>query len=46
MTSERGRRVALLQGSLDPIVLRALQTKGPLPAYGLASRLELLVNEG
>lgn len=32
--------VELLQGSLDLIVLRALQTMGPLHAYSLATRLE------
>ncbi|HXR43303.1 MAG TPA: PadR family transcriptional regulator [Pseudolysinimonas sp.] len=37
MASER---VELLQGTLDLIVLRALQTMGPLHAYALASRLE------
>lgn len=37
MASER---VELLQGTLDLIVLRALQAMGPLHAYALASRLE------
>jgi len=32
--------VALLQGTLDLIVLRALSTMGPLHAYALATRLE------
>ena len=51
MTSE-SRRVELLQGTLDLIVLRALDTMGPLHAYGLASRLEqvaqpsLTLNQG
>jgi transcriptional regulator len=40
MTSERRPRVELLQGTLDLIVLRALETMGPLHAYALASRLE------
>jgi transcriptional regulator len=31
--------VALLQGTLDLIVLRALSTMGPLHAYSLANRL-------
>ena len=31
--------VALLQGTLDLIVLRALSTMGPLHAYALATRL-------
>jgi transcriptional regulator len=34
-----GERVALLQGTLDLIVLRALATMGPQHAYGLAARL-------
>ena len=34
------RKVELLQGTLDLIVLRALSTMGPQHAYGLASRLE------
>lgn len=37
MASEE--RVALLQGTLDLIVLQALTTMGPLHAYALASRL-------
>ena len=32
--------IALLQGTLDLIVLRALYTMGPLHAYALATRLE------
>jgi transcriptional regulator len=45
-------RVELLQGTLDLIVLRALQTMGPQHAYGLAARLEqvaepsLTLNQG
>jgi len=45
-------RVELLQGTLDLIILRALETMGPQHAYGLASRLEqvsdhpLLLNQG
>jgi transcriptional regulator len=31
--------IALLQGTLDLIVLRALSTMGPLHAYALATRL-------
>jgi PadR family transcriptional regulator PadR len=44
--------VELLQGTLDLIVLRALQTMGPQHAYGLAARLEqvaqpsLTLNQG
>src|SRR5213076_1372336 len=40
MASEREPRVELLQGTLDLIVLRALDTMGPQHAYGLAARLE------
>jgi len=40
MASERDQRVELLQGTLDLIVLRALETMGPLHAYALAARLE------
>ena len=40
MTSESRDRVELLQGTLDLIVLRALETMGPQHAYGLAARLE------
>jgi transcriptional regulator len=36
MSSER---VELLQGTLDLIILRALETMGPQHAYGLAARL-------
>jgi len=51
MASDRGG-VALLQGTLDLIVLRALETMGPQHAYGLAARLEqvtehpLTLNQG
>ena len=38
MPSE-GKRVELLQGTLDLIVMRALSTMGPLHAYALANRL-------
>lgn len=52
MPSESNDRVELLQGTLDLIVLRALDTMGPQHAYGLASRLEqvgessLVLNQG
>ena len=38
--SSEDRRVELLQGSLDLIVLRTLETMGPLHAYAIATRLE------
>jgi PadR family transcriptional regulator PadR len=40
MASEDRKRVELLQGTLDLIVMRALATMGPQHAYGLAARLE------
>jgi len=52
MPGEDGGRVELLQGTLDLIVLRALDTMGPQHAYGLAARLEqvarsaLTLNQG
>jgi transcriptional regulator len=52
MASEHKDRIELLQGTLDLIVLRALDTMGPLHAYGLAARLEqvaessLTLNQG
>ena len=52
MASEEGGRVELLQGTLDLIVLRALDTMGPQHAYGLAARLaqvarpSLALNQG
>jgi PadR family transcriptional regulator, regulatory protein PadR len=52
MSSNKSDHVALLQGTLDLIVLRALATMGPLHAYALAARLEqvaehrLMLNQG
>jgi transcriptional regulator len=52
MSSEGPRPVELIQGTLDLIVLRALETMGPLHAYSLAARLEqvtehpLTLNQG
>ena len=40
MASEARKRVEILQGTLDLIVLRALSTMGPQHAYGLAARLD------
>ncbi len=40
MSSEARQKVELLQGTLDLIVLRALDTMGAQHAYGLAARLE------
>ena len=39
MPSEGADRMAVLQGTLDLIVLRTLQTMGPQHAYGIATRL-------
>jgi transcriptional regulator len=53
MPSERSDHgIALLQGTLDLILLRALETMGPQHAYALAARLEqvtehpLTLNQG
>ena len=40
MPSEHSDRIALLQGTLDLIVLRTLQTMGPQHSYAIASRLQ------
>ncbi len=40
MSSERKPRTQVLQGTLDLIVLRTLDTMGPLHAYGIATRLQ------
>jgi len=40
MTTEDKPRSQLLQGTLDLIVLRTLQTMGAQHAYGLAARLQ------
>ncbi len=40
MPSEDEERIAVLQGTLDLIVLRVLQTMGSQHAYGIAARLE------
>lgn len=45
MVSEEDRRVEVLQGTLDLIVLRALATMGPQHAYGLAARLAQVADD-
>jgi transcriptional regulator len=40
MASERADRSAVLQGTLDLIVLRTLQTMGAQHAYAIATRLQ------
>jgi PadR family transcriptional regulator PadR len=40
MSSEDRRSAQVLQGTLDLIVLRTLQTMGPQHAYAIAARLE------
>lgn len=40
MSSEDKKRIQILQGTLDLIVLRTLVTMGPQHAYGIATRLE------
>jgi PadR family transcriptional regulator PadR len=40
MPSEEKPRIQVLQGTLDLIVLRTLETMGPQHAYGIAARLE------
>ena len=42
MASEAGDRMAVLQGTLDLIVLRTLQSMGPQHAYGIATRIQQL----
>jgi PadR family transcriptional regulator PadR len=40
MPGEGEDRIAVLQGTLDLIVLRTLETMGPQHAYAIATRLE------
>jgi transcriptional regulator len=40
MPSDEGERMAVLQGTLDLIVLRTLESMGPQHAYGIATRLQ------
>lgn len=44
MSSESGK-MALLQGTLDLIVLRTLQTLGPQHAYAIATRLQQISDD-
>jgi len=40
MSSEAGNRMAILQGTLDLIVLRTLKSMGPQHAYAIATRIQ------
>ena len=40
MASEAGDRMAVLQGTLDLIVLRTLKSIGPQHAYAIATRIQ------
>ena len=42
MPSEESERIAVLQGTLDLIVLRTLEAMGPQHAYAITTRLEQL----
>jgi PadR family transcriptional regulator PadR len=52
MPSEESDRIAILQGTLDLIVLRTLQAMGPQHSYAITTRLQqvsedlLQVNQG
>src|SRR5580692_9596238 len=45
MPSESPERIAVLQGTLDLIVLRTLQNMGPQHAYAIATRLQQLSDD-
>ena len=45
MSSENRRAAQVLQGTLDLIVLRTLESMGPQHAYAIASRLEQLSDQ-
>ena len=45
MASEDQRPMQVLQGTLDPIILRTLHTMGPQHAYAIATRIEQVSNE-
>jgi len=40
MASEAGDRMAVLQGTLDLIILRTLKSLGPQHAYAIATRIQ------
>jgi len=40
MASEAGGRMAVLQGTLDLIILRTLKSMGPQHAYAIATRIQ------
>jgi PadR family transcriptional regulator, regulatory protein PadR len=44
MSSEGADRMVVLQGTLDLIVLRTLQSMGPQHAYAIATRLQQISN--
>ncbi|HTQ55287.1 MAG TPA: PadR family transcriptional regulator [Bryobacteraceae bacterium] len=52
MPTERDNRAELLQGTLDLLILKTLETLGPLHGFGIARRIEqvsenaLHLNEG
>jgi transcriptional regulator len=40
MSSEAGERMAVLQGTLDLIILRTVKSMGPQHAYAIATRIQ------
>lgn len=45
MSSKERRQVALLQGTLDVMILRVLATMGPQHSYAISARLEQLADQ-
>ena len=45
MTSEESGRMAVLQGTLDLIVLRMLDSMGPQHAYSIAARVQRISDD-